>query len=87
MYFVINDTRGECQGSSIMVPEEWYLVQYCANVVEPGTKGKGTGTKPIRVGTNKNFVHGCFWDSFDAVSCQQRARLIECSCLQIVPSY
>ena len=28
-----------------MVPEGWYLVQHCANVVEPGTKGRGTGTK------------------------------------------
>ena len=25
----------------------WYLVQHCANVVEPGTKGRGTGTKLI----------------------------------------
>ena len=36
-----------------MVPEGWYLVQHCANVVEPGTKGRGTGTKLILVGTNK----------------------------------
>ena len=44
------------QGSGTMVPEGWYLVQHCAN-------GKGTGTKLISVGTNKKFVHGCFWNS------------------------
>ena len=36
-----------------MVPEGWYLVQHCANVVEPGTKGRGTGTKLMLVGTNE----------------------------------
>ena len=30
-----------------MVPEERYLVQNFAQVVEPGTKKRGTGTKPI----------------------------------------
>ena len=43
------------QGSATIVPEGWY---HCANVVEPGTKGRGTGTKLIWVGTNKKFVHG-----------------------------
>ena len=38
---------GGWQGSGTMVPEGWYLVQHCANVVEPGTKGRGTGTKLI----------------------------------------
>ena len=27
--------------------EGWYLVQHCANEVEPGTKDRGTGTKLI----------------------------------------
>ena len=43
-----------------MVPEEWYLVQHCANVVEPGTKGRGTGTSlyesvPITISSLDHF--------------------------------
>ena len=43
-----------------MVPEGWYLVQHFAKVVKPGTKNRGAGTKPIRVGTNNNHVFLAF---------------------------
>ena len=30
-----------------MIPEGWYLVQHFAKVVEPDTKNRGTGAKPV----------------------------------------